>query len=225
MNRTWILSLSVGTIVGPYEDVRHLQKNDYYKNHKNTELELQEEYFNRLHNSVIDFEKIMNINDNNFIPIIEDLSQNRGFSRRYTKLRNSLLLKNPEQLEKLCSKELDKKNKKAKFNRTLLTSYMTWPKNGLLAYDLVNAVMLLRIGKINNYIGQKDFDYWLEVIGNKMLQHYYDYDSLARDISVGLNIHLSELESEGNLLASFPINGLLLTAKESIWNHIEWPKR
>lgn len=222
-----VLSLSAVSYVGPLYDVMDLTGKGFYKKKtkENMDLDLHismfEEPFNSNSKAYDKMIKTFNIKDNkSYGLLMEELLKGWELTKAFENLF---------QITKLLSQE-ERLKKKAIATNGYVFSYKFYQKvkiyefhigkRGLMAYDLANMILLLRLGVNMDYIAPtKQMDY-LEKVLEKVESNFDSFRQFGEEAIIGRNIHLLYKELESNQPNPEKKDGLLSVAYYSIWNHL-----
>ncbi len=95
-----------------------------------------------------------------------------------------------------------------------------WPKEGLFAYDLTNALMLVRIGMGLGYMDEELQSIYLERLEPLAQKVFENYKSFGRDAAVGRQIHSKYLLQIGSGKMTSVQTDVLSMAYYSLWQYM-----
>jgi len=97
-----------------------------------------------------------------------------------------------------------------------------WPKEGFLAYDLANTIMLLRLGVGLGYIDTDKQKEYFEQIFPIAKSIFISYQQFGQDATIGRNIHIHHLKNSRNNDIVFEQKGVFAMAYYGIWENREF---
>ncbi len=103
-----------------------------------------------------------------------------------------------------------------------MTPYkFNFPKNGLMAYDMANLILLLRIGVNKAYLSEEEQLEYLEQILHKIKQAYSSFKQFGIDAAIGRNIHIKYISIIRTGEITWEQKGALSIAFYSVWNKLQ----
>lgn len=224
----WLLSLSAISQLGPEMDVDHLSSKGFYRKIKSgvayidRHIDISKKPYKNYTKEIDNYLKIWQVRDKvSFISTVEELIQGSDFGvnmHRLVEIGRMMTLK-------------DRMNKQTflinghPYLFDLFEYVMVYehhfPQDGFLAYDIANAIMLLRLGLGKAYISEKEQTNYFDTILEKGTGRYSSYKQFGTDATIARNIHEKQL----NVIDSSPktkdFKPYLSIAYYGIWQWFE----
>lgn len=224
----WLLSLSVVSLMGPKCDVDYLVANGFYKKNDNFQEGIERHIY-------LDREKYRVYVDraHQFLEILE-IKDARSFEKKMDELLDgsefALNMETMLQLGRTMDMESRSNQGTVIVNNhpylfelfeTLMTFEFQWPKYGMRAYELANAVMLLRLGVDLDYIDRTRQGYYFEDIQLRLDKIFENYKDFGQAAIIGGVVHSKYLELISNGTNKIEWNDVLSIAYYGIWQYFE----
>lgn len=222
----WLLSLSSISLVGPGYDLDILEAKGFYKKGPKEEM-----YFDRYIDSdrkCFDaykehFESFLNdlyVEDRrSYLKKVNELCNGSEFSSNLTKLVN---IGRTLSLEDRLKEQPYIINGRLYFYdmfELVMTYEYNWPDVGLEAYDIANAIMLLRMGRYLDYLDDDEQMFKLEELYIKASK--YDYKTFGQAANIGREIHIRMLDEVLHTSTIYESSLALAACHYGIWDHME----
>lgn len=224
----WLLSLSSMSLLGPSCDVEDLTLKGFYKksagyiNMLDKNILLDKQPFSKYASVIQGIFNYFNINDQeSYIQKLEEMIGGQGFT------------KNVDQLLQLGrTMSLSERNRRRSivingqfyffemFEEVMKYEFV-WPKEGLVAYDLANVILLLRLGTSAGYLtneGQQQYFDKLHIFATNI---FTSYEVFGYNANIGRKLQLKHMALIRNNLSMLDQNSAFNMSYFSIWQYIE----
>lgn len=222
-----LLSLSTMSILGPRYDIDSMMGDGFYKSgamkyHLDKDLSTDKATFGKYSQQISSFISNFGINDrNSYIEKIEELLEGSSFSSNMDKLFQLSRMMSVEERGNVDTILVNRSPYPKIMIDTVLDYELHWPLQGLIAYDIANGIMLLRLGIHLGYIDSElqmgYFTKFLEILKGE----YTNYHDFGVDACIGRNLHICTLELTRNNQLPKEILSVLSECYFGIWQYIE----
>lgn len=224
----WLLSLSMVSLMGPRCDIDSLTDRGFYKNPAKMDEFLEQ-------NILLDRERFSCFTEpaGKFLQALE-VNSPRSFEKKMNELIDgSAFRTNMDRMirqGRMMSLEQRRIKKAVIVNEhpylydlfeTVMSYEFHWPEHGLQAYELANAVMLLRLGVGLEYIDKTRQGYYMDDIMLKLNKMKLSYRDFGRDAVIGGIIHSKYLELISNGRVKTEWDDVLKIAWFGCWQHFQ----
>jgi hypothetical protein len=109
---------------------------------------------------------------------------------------------------------------KASFDEVMKYEFH-WPKEGLLAFNISNVIMLLRLGTSEGYLDEGLQMEWLEKVHTILQASYTNYKDFGRDALIGRELYLHYIHKIKGKQSCFQNKMILSLAYYGLWQYNE----
>lgn len=224
----WILSLSLVSLMGPRCDVDLLMLKGFYKKGQQLDdllernIYLERDTFSAYKDGAHMFLEALGVTDaRSFEKKMDQLIDGSEFATNMERMLQFGRMMDEESRHQKRTIIVNDHPYLYELFETLMSFEFHWPANGLKAYELANAVMLLRLGVDLEYIDTARQGYYFEDIHLRVEKIFIDYKTYGQEAVIGGIIHSKYLEMISNGKIDVKWDEVLSIAYYSIWQHYE----
>lgn len=220
----WLLSLSVLSLLGPKPDIDRLTAQGFYKKPSSggrlfsKDLDTKDQINQGL---IQGYLEDMGITDREkFYQVLDAAISGSEFGHNIERLMQLGKTMNVVDREKKQSFIMNGHPYLYETFEEVMTYEFHWPKEGFFAYDLANAIMLVRLGLGLEYMDedlQSDYLERLQPLAKKVFE---SYKTFGCDAAIGRSIHCKYLQQVGAGKMTTHEKEVLAMAYYSLWQYM-----
>ncbi len=220
----WLLSLSAMSLLGPKLDIDGLASKGFYKKPRGGQELFAKDLIagNQVDEELLQcFLEGLGVADREQFYDVLDRSISRSeFAKNIERLMQLGRTMNAVDREKRQTFIINGHPYLYEIFEEVMSYEFHWPKEGFLAYDLANAVMLVRVGIGLGYMDEELQSGYLERLAPLAQKVFEDYRSFGRDAAVGRQIHSNYLLQTGAGKMTSVQTDVLGMAYYSLWQYM-----
>lgn len=224
----WLLSLSAISYAGPVADLEALTNKGFYKkgggilNLLDKDILVHREPYIKCKPAIEGMQEDLDIHDrNSFYAALDAMVEGWDFAADMHQMM-------------VLGRTLDGRNRDRKRSflinghpylyelfKEVMKYEFHWPKQGLLAYEIANGVMLGRLGVSMGFMDEDIQQDYFDKLFEKVKDNYKGYRTFGTDAAIGRHIHIRHLEIISNTKVSTDKRHVLSKAYYGIWQYLE----
>lgn len=223
-----LLSLSCISILGPEYDMEELNRQRFYKkdngiiNKLERHLPINEDKFSLHSKELLNLLTISDIHDaDSYVEKINELVKGSVFSNHMDKLMQLGRMMQKDQFENMTQIMVENRPYSKIIVEAILDYQFHWPLQGLVAYDVATAILLLRagveLGYISTAVQMTYFEQFLEIIKGE----YTSFNQFGVDAAIGRNLQICHVEYIRSDRLPESIPSILSECYFGIWKYIK----
>lgn len=223
-----LLSLSVLSLIGPRWDIEYLSGCGLYKKGSSETCDLvlnmghTTEGFGPYENILKTFLQGLGIVDQEtYTDRLKELIGGTVFSLHMDQMLQLGRGMNQQQRNQLGSIHIGTHPYARDLFNEVMSYEFHWPAEGLKAYDIANAVMLLRVGISLGYLDETQQSAYLEWLFMEVESLFMTYKAFGEAAVIGRNIHLKHLDIIGVETSLLDNEWILSMAYHSLWSPLK----